>query len=127
MADNDLMLTRLLQLVAGRGALAALAIGAFAIAPAFAQNPADADIAAAKAAFDRGDAAKLAAIAPRVQDHVLAPYVALWQIELALDTIDAETVHVYLRRWAATPMADRLVVDWLKSRAKRGDWTVGAC
>ncbi len=117
------MLMQLRHLLPDRGTLVALAIGAFAMSPAVAQNPGDAEIVAAKAAFDRGDAAKLAAIAPRVQDHVLAPYVALWQIELALDTVDAETVHVYLRQWAATPMADRLAVDWLKSRARRGDWT----
>jgi soluble lytic murein transglycosylase len=106
-------------------ALIALAMftGAFTPLPARAQDAADADIVAARAAFDRGDAVLLASIAPRVQNHVLAPYVTFWQLELALDTVDAETVHVFLRQWAGTPIGDRLAVDWLKSRARRGDWT----
>ncbi|MEP7061781.1 MAG: transglycosylase SLT domain-containing protein [Betaproteobacteria bacterium] len=103
--------------------LAALLVGAFTLSPVCAQNPADADIVAARLAFDRGDAKQLASIAPKVQNHVLAPYVRFWQLELALDTVDAETVHVFLRQWAGTPIGDRLAVDWLKSRARAGDWT----
>jgi len=102
--------------------LIALVVGALTLSPVCAQNPADADIVAAKAAFDRGDAAKLAAIAPRVQGHVLAPYVTFWQLELGIDTADAATVQVFLRRWAGTPIGDRLAVDWLKSRARAADW-----
>ena len=94
--------------------LIALVVAALTLSPVCAQNPADADIVAAKAAFDKGDAAKLAAIAPRVKGHVLAPYVAFWQLELGIDTADAATVQVFLRRWAGTPIGDRHAVDWLK-------------
>ena len=102
-------------------ALALLVAGSMFCGPASAQGT-DADILAARAAFDRGDAAALAAIAPRVADHVLAPYVAMWQLDLAVDTVDPQAVHAFLRRWAGTPLADRLAADWLKSRARRGDW-----
>ena len=103
--------------------LALLVIGALTLSSACAQNPADADIVAAKAAFDRGDAARLASIAPRVQNHVLAPYVAFWQLELGIDGADPATVRAFLRQWAGTPIGDRLAVDWLKSRARAADWT----
>src|SRR5690349_5326269 len=63
-----------------RQLLAALAI-AFA-GGALAQS--DADFLAARAAFDKGDRAKLAAVAPRLGNHVLAPYVAYWQLRLGL-------------------------------------------
>src|SRR5665213_2569243 len=99
---------------------AVLAVGAMLLSPASAQNPADADIVAAKAAFDRGDAVRLADIAPRVQSHVLAPYVTYWQLELGLDTANAATLRAFLQRWAGTPFAERLRIDWLKSRARAG-------
>jgi soluble lytic murein transglycosylase len=106
--------------------LATLACAVALAVAAHAQNPADADVLAAKAAYERGDAAALARIAPRTAAHALAPYVALWQLELALDTVDADRVHEFLRRHAGTPLADRLAVDWLKSRARRGDWVAFA-
>ena len=45
----------------------------------------DADLLAAKAAFDKSDRARLAAVAPKLASHVLAPYVGYWQLKLALD------------------------------------------
>ena len=82
----------------------------------------DADILAAKAAFDRGDRAKLEAIAPRASGHLLEPYVAYWRFKLGIDTADPEAVRAFLARYASTPLADRLQADWLKSLGKRGDW-----
>ncbi len=102
---------------------AAVLVVVLSVAPAGAQNPADADIVAAKAAFDRGDAVRLAAIAPRVQQHVLAPYVAFWQLELGIDGADPASVQAFLQQWGTTPFGERLAIDWLKSRARAGDWT----
>ena len=82
----------------------------------------DADILAAKAAFDRGDRAKLEAIAPRASGHLLEPYVAYWRLKLGIDSADPEAVRAFLARYASTPLAERLQVDWLKSLGKRGDW-----
>ena len=61
--------------------------------PVFAQS--DADFLAAKAAYDKGDRAKLAALAPKLNGHVLPPYVEYWRLKLAID--DAT-----LRRLCAT-------------------------
>ena len=82
----------------------------------------DADILAAKAAFDRGDRAKLEAIAPRASGHLLEPYVAYWRLKLGIDNADPEAIRAFLARYASTPLAERLQADWLKSLGKRGDW-----
>jgi soluble lytic murein transglycosylase len=95
-------------------------------APACAQTASDADVLAAKAAFDKGDAAALARVAPRVAGHVLAPYVTMWQLDLGVDSADPAAVTTFLRQWRGTPVADRLAVDWLKSRARAGDWAAFA-
>jgi len=103
---------------------ARLAAAAFVLvhALAAAAQGTDADILAAKAAFDRGDRARLDAIAPRAKGHVLEPYVAYWRLKLGIDTADPEAVRAYLARYASTPLAERLQVDWLKSLGKKGGW-----
>ncbi len=99
-------------------------VTAFAIAcagAALAQT--DADLLAARAAYDKGDRAKLAAIAPRLSSHVLAPYVAYWQLRLGLDDAPPEAIRSYLDRYPNTPLADRLRIDWLKLLARRALWS----
>ncbi len=102
----------------------ALALGG-AAGPAAAQG--DADFLAARAAFDRGDRLRLDALAPRLADHVLVPYVEFWQLKLRLDTAGDDEVRGFLARWSQTPVADRLRTEWLKALGKRGRWaTFGA-
>ena len=105
-AARSVALVFLLSLVAG---------------PAAAQS--DADFLSAKDAFERGDRAKLDALADRLKGHLLAPYVTYWQIKLRIDDIDYDTVRAFLSQYPNTPLADRLTVEWLKVAAKRGDWT----
>ena len=88
-----------------------------------AQIPGDADIVAAKAAFERGDAKALAQIAPRTRNHVLAPYVSFWLYELGIDSADPAAIHSFVSGYAGAPFAERLRADWLKSLARRGNWT----
>lgn len=105
--------------------MAACAALLLAWRPAHAQPAAaapDADIVAAKAAFDRGDAPTLAALASRTRNHVLAPYVTFWQYELQLDSTDPAALRAFLQAWPGTPFADKLRADWLKALARRGDW-----
>ncbi len=87
----------------------------------FAQS--DADILAAKAAFERADRGRLSALAPKLSGHVLAPYVAYWQLKLSLDEATPDSVRAYIDRFPDTPLAERLRGDWLKMLAKRGDWS----
>jgi soluble lytic murein transglycosylase len=90
----------------------------------FAQG--DPDFLAARAAFDRSARLRLDALAPNLAGHVLWPYVEYWQLKLRLDSARDDEVRGYLRRWAQSPLADRLRVEWLKSLGKRGQWTIFA-
>ena len=92
--------------------------------PAFAQS--DKDFLDARAAYERGDRMRLDALAPKLADHVLAPYVDYWQKKLGIDTATDAEITAYLERWPRTPLADRLRIDWLKSLGKRGDWATFA-
>ena len=100
-------------------ALAALA-AMVPLAPAAAQGT-DADVLAAKAAYERNDRARLEALAPRAKGHVLEPYVAWWQLKLGLDTAEPEAVRAFLARHAGTPLAARAEAEWLKALGRRGD------
>lgn len=101
-------------------ALAAAAAAAVALA---APEPSDADFLAAKAAFDRGDRARLDVLAPKLAGHVLESYVEYWQLRLALDSAAADDVRAFFGRWPGSPLVDRLRIDWLKALGKRGAWT----
>jgi len=101
---------------------AAASLAVFAVAGAAQGQPSDADFLAARAAFERGDRDRLAALAPPLAGHLLQPYVDYWRLKLALDTATRDAVRGYWERWPDTPLADRLRVDWLKTLGKRGDW-----
>ena len=87
---------------------------------------ADRDFLDARTAFERGDRMRLDALAPKLADHVLAPYVDYWQKKLKIDTAPDDEIAAYLERWQKTPLADRLRIDWLKSLGKRGQWATFA-
>src|SRR5947207_7572828 len=93
----------------------------FVSGPASAQS--DTDFLAAKDAFERGDRARLDVLAPGLKSHLLASYVMYWQIKLRIDDVDYDTIRGFLKQYPNTPLADRLTVDWLKTAAKRGDWS----
>ena len=103
---------------------AATLVAAFAFSAQ--AQPSDADFAAARDAFRAGDAARLDRIAPRLKGHLLEPYVEYWQIRLRIDDAASERVREFLERNADMPLADRLRREWLKSLAKRGQWTLFA-
>ena len=64
--------------------LAPCALPAMSRPPRFAQG--DKDFLDARTAFERGDRIRLDALAPKLSDHVLAPYVEFWQKKLKLDS-----------------------------------------
>ena len=96
----------------------ALAHAAFA-----AGQGSDADVLAAKAAYDRGDRARLDAIAPRAKGHLLEPYVAYWQLRLNIDAADQESVRAFVAKHARTPLAERAQADYLRALGRKADWT----
>jgi len=91
-----------------------------AVSAAHAQS--DADFLAAKAAFERGDRARLAVLGPRLGSHALAPYVEYWQLKLALEDASPAAVRGFIDRNPNSPLADRLRADWLKVLARRSLW-----
>ena len=101
----------------------ALSLCGFA-APAFAQG--DPDFLAARDAFERGARSRLDALAPKLAGHVLSPYVDYWQLKLRLDSARDDEIRGYLRRWAQSPLAERLRAEWLKALGRRGQWTTFA-
>jgi soluble lytic murein transglycosylase len=99
----------------------------FAMAASQALAQTDADFVAAKVAFERGDLRKLDALAPAVAGHPLERYVKYWQLKGRLDDAPADDVRSFIKRYADSPLADRLRVEWLKALGKRGDFdTFGA-
>jgi soluble lytic murein transglycosylase len=82
----------------------------------------DADFLAARAAYEKGDRARLAAVAPRLSSHLLAPYVAYWQLRLGLEDASPEAIRTYLDKYPNTPLADRLRTEWLKFLGRRALW-----
>ena len=95
---------------------------ASAVAPAVRGEPTDADFVAARDAFRAGDAARLERIAPRLNGYLLEAYVEYWRLKLKLDDADPVAVRAFLERYANVPLAERLLAEWLKSLAKRGEW-----
>src|SRR5437016_545938 len=96
-------------------AITAAAVALLACSSWAQSDPLDADFAAARTAFNRGDRASLDAFAAPFAGKPLEPYVAYWQVKLRLDAASREDVRPYLERWPDTPLADRLRVEWLKT------------
>ena len=93
---------------------------AAAAAPLHAQG--DDDFMAAREAFRTGNRARLDALAPRLRDHLLYPYVAYYRMRQRLDETPAEEVRALMEQLADGPLAERLRNDWVKSLARRGLW-----
>lgn len=78
---------------------------------------------AAREAFVRGDAAKLARYAAALKGTLLHPYVEFWSLELRIeDAANAEAMRDFLERQAGTFLAEQLRRDWLRVLGKREDW-----
>jgi soluble lytic murein transglycosylase len=101
-------------------ALLAIAV-ALAVPPATAQ-PTDADLLAARAAFDRTQRDRFDAIAPRLKGHLLQPYVDYWGLRLRLDSATDAEVRAFIDANAVPALSRQLRADWLKSLARRGQW-----
>src|SRR5262249_13700474 len=119
----SLTIERMTSRLLARRALCVAALAALAHAGAVSAQS-DADFAAARDAFRAGDAARLERIAPRLKDHLLAPYVEYWRLKLGIDEADAGAVRAFLDRYADLPLAEQLRIEWLKSLARRGEWTL---
>jgi len=82
----------------------------------------DTALLAARDAFESGNRARLAAVAPQLQGHVLWPYVEYWQMFLRLPAARSEDVRDFLSRYSGSVLAEQLRTDWLKVLARSGRW-----
>jgi soluble lytic murein transglycosylase len=90
--------------------------------PALAKSPADEAFLGAFDAYRAGDAMRFSRHAARLEQHVLAPWIEYWRLEMQLEDAPASEVEAFLARNADTFVAERLRGDWLKVLGKRADW-----
>ena len=93
------------------------------LAAATAQGAAlDEELLAARDAYQSNNAARLEALAPRLQGYLLESYVAYWRLSLRLEEASPGEVRGFLAAHRDGPLAERLRSEWLKSLAWRGEW-----
>ncbi len=119
--------------VAAAAVAATLVAGGAAASPSFtsasARNvavdgPGDALVVAAREAWSRRDATRLAGLRSQllVDGHPLAQWADYWHLNLRLPTATPAEVEDFYARWSGTYVEDRLRNDWLLEAGKRRDW-----
>lgn len=78
------------------------------------------DFMEARAAYARGDGARLGDYARGLKGTPLEPYADYWRISMNLG--DAASVEAFLDRFDGSLLAERLRKSWLKSLAQSGNW-----
>ena len=94
----------------------------FVFAPAFAAR--DDNFLAARDAFNVRNSARLDQLAPKLQGHLLAPFVQYWQLSLNIDSASPEEVQAFLTRYSDSYISDQLRIDWLKSLGRQKRWDI---
>lgn len=89
---------------------------------AFAQSADDSAFIAAREAFRKGDAARLASAVGETRGHPLAIYAENYLLRNRLARNDADGIPAFLARNEGSNVAERLRSDWLTWLAKQGDW-----
>src|SRR5882762_387821 len=107
-----------------RALLRCLAVVLVAAAPGYAAklDPQDAAFLAARDAFEANHRTTLLALAPKLKDHPLEPYVEYWQLFFKLPGASAEEIRGFLSRYPGSALAEQLRTDWLKVLGKSGRW-----
>ena len=90
------------------------------LAPAYAAP--DDDFLAARDAFNARNSTRLDLLAPKLQNHVLAPFVQYWQLALHIDSAPPDEIQAFLARHGDTYVSDRLRIEWLKSLGRQQRW-----
>jgi soluble lytic murein transglycosylase len=84
----------------------------------------DALVIAAREAWSRRDAARLASARARllIEGHPLAPWADYWDLSLRLAAASPDDVEAFYTRWSGSYVEDRLRNDWLLELGQRRDW-----
>jgi len=73
-------------------------------------------------AYKKTDSKRLSALLPQVQNHLLEPWAAYWELSARLEEAQPEEIRSFLARYAGTYQEDRLRNDWLLQLGKQRDW-----
>lgn len=85
-------------------------------------SAADADIVAARAAWERGNVNALAKLRDRSAAHPLGAYPAFWHLLTTLDAAPEADLRAFMEANRDGPLADLLRRDWLKRLGAAGKW-----
>jgi len=77
---------------------------------------------AAREAFERGNAAKLATHAEALRGHVLEPYVEAWRLRLRIDEAAPGEVSDFLGRYGGTVVAEQVRREWVLALGRKAQW-----
>lgn len=58
----------------------------------------------------------------KLSDYPLLPYLEYTRLKRHLAQRTAEEIHAFIRKNNDSPLAPRLLQNWLRTRAKKGDW-----
>jgi soluble lytic murein transglycosylase len=107
-----------------RALLRCLAVVLVAATPSHAAklDPQDTALLAARDAFESNHRSKLATLAPKLEGHLLQPYVEYWQLFFRLPGASSGDVRDFLSRYSGTALAEQLRADWLKVLGRSGRW-----
>jgi len=97
-----------------------LLLAAALTAPVAANAANEDEFLSARDAFRAGDARKLDYHARRLNNYVLEPYVAYWQLRLRIEETSAAEVRRFLTLHADTPLSARILADWLRVLGRTG-------
>ena len=70
----------------------------------------------------QNDSARANALASRLPNYVLAPYVDYYRLKPRLREAGADEIRAVLQRHQGTAVADRLRTDWLLELGRARDW-----
>lgn len=82
----------------------------------------DADVVAARAAWERGNVTSLAKLKARTAGHPLGSYPAYWHLLATLDTAPESEIRAFLEAARDGPLADQLRREWLRRLGASSQW-----
>jgi len=87
-----------------------------------AREPADADLAAAREAVQKGRWQAIEQMRPRFAGTILEAYPAYWLLDGNIDRATPDEVQAFLAKYPSGPLAESLRRDWLKALGGAASW-----
>ena len=94
--------------------------------PGYALADLESDFVAAREALREGDEARLDRAAERLKATPMEPYATYFQLRMNVGMRNTAPIKAFLARNVESPIVDQFRGEWLKSLAKREQWTTFA-